>query len=279
MKFDSLNICIKCAETIQINKNGWWMPTKNFDWNNYKPCFIFEKGGGYGPNENCDFYLEHSVCDNRLGFKLNTLEDYITLYEKIVEEDMVVELNKSQSMTIRKKSSKDVLPQEMIRLKTANNYLIFLKSNGIFQEQDFVSYDKNNNLIFRTYLNNKLTGWLNKFSNKEKKERLFFSAAGVTFDNRQEMLKNLTDKGNISEVYLEPEIENKYDSNAIKIMLVDDFGIKYHIGYVPKKEKGYDFIFNEKILNNISKINKFELKWVGEINGIYGAKFCLEIIG
>jgi hypothetical protein len=46
-----------------------------------------------------------------------------------------------------------------------------------------------------------------------------------------------------------------------------------------QKEKGYDYIFNEKILNNISKINKFELKWVGEINGIYGAKFCLEIIG
>lgn len=79
-----------------------------------------------------------------------------------------------------------------------------------------------------------------------------FNVQGVTKDNRQELLTQIVKEygkegaGNIS---LIPEPDNKYDTNAIKVMF-DSIG---HIGYVPKDR-------NESIRKLLSK-KSYDIKW------------------
>jgi hypothetical protein len=273
MKFDSFLICLNCCNNIVINRYGWWSP---FNWekiSNGIICFGNSKGERYGANKNCDFYFEHNACAFRNGFKLNTLNDYVELYNFISSEYYIDFNYKSISLEIKKNENSS---DPISILKSSNNFLQFLRTIGLITENDVFSYSKDNKLTFNYKLNSGAKKWLDKLSKKVKTEKMFFHASGVTFDGRQEILKKISENMDITDIYLKPEL-NKYDNNAIGIIFVDSNGEEVQIGYVPKKETGYNFVFNEKILQNISNINKLELKWIGEMNGIYGAKFCLEI--
>jgi len=62
--------------------------------------------------------------------------------------------------------------------------------------------------------------------------------AGVSFENRQEALRRLTqyDPKNIR-AFLAPEFDNQYDANAISVQVMVDGGKNvYRLGYVPKTE-------------------------------------------
>jgi len=62
----------------------------------------------------------------------------------------------------------------------------------------------------------------------------FFNVAGVTFEDRQEIIANL---GGREVVYLKPEPENKYDANALAVWVKyppEADTVDEKIGYVPK---------------------------------------------
>lgn len=61
--------------------------------------------------------------------------------------------------------------------------------------------------------------------------RINFNVAGVTFEGRQEIIGWLI--GN-EPVQITPEPDNKYDKNALAILVAFQ-GEIYHIGYVPKE--------------------------------------------
>ena len=67
-----------------------------------------------------------------------------------------------------------------------------------------------------------------------------FRVAGVKFEGRQDILSDLYYKGSMRGnpivAALEREKNNKYDSNAIKVMAgIIGEGISWHIGYVPRE--------------------------------------------
>ena len=137
--------------------------------------------------------------------------------------------------------------------------------------------------------------WLNKFSKKrksveekqsyEKKHKIVFPVAGVTFEERQEKIKSLSsvfNSGKRMEVEFEPEPTNIYDSNAIKVLVLNN-GKKEFVGYVPKtlnKDQDNESKienFNAMISNIIENIEKAETSWIGEKNGNYGIRVvCYE---
>ncbi len=70
--------------------------------------------------------------------------------------------------------------------------------------------------------------------------------AGVSFENRQEILKRLRDFCSFEHcppVRLQPEPDNKYDQWAVKVIskfgvrdeLTGDYPLEVHIGYLPKR--------------------------------------------
>lgn len=63
------------------------------------------------------------------------------------------------------------------------------------------------------------------------KRVVYTKVAGVTFEYRQETIGQLSGR---EPVRLEPEPDNKYDPNAIKVMVAVDVGDVQCIGYVPK---------------------------------------------
>ena len=81
-----------------------------------------------------------------------------------------------------------------------------------------------------------------------------FNVAGVTFDNLQEILKNLTGD-RIASFELEPE--NKYDSTAIKVMIEG-----FHVGYIKKEDKSL-----------ISDMNSTVNAYVGSYNNNFYVTF------
>lgn len=102
---------------------------------------------------------------------------------------------------------------------------------------------------------------------RKNKSVLEMSVVGLNYENRKKILKDivrgyqkegyfseeyegLTDKeikkhtngkkvyelsGTIESVSLEKEDDNKYDRNAIKVMLKDAGGESHHIGYIPRE--------------------------------------------
>ena len=60
--------------------------------------------------------------------------------------------------------------------------------------------------------------------------RLNFKVSGVTFDDRQKLIKELYQKGRIRKAQLVKETDNPHDPNAVKVMIGDKT-----IGYVPKE--------------------------------------------
>ena len=83
-------------------------------------------------------------------------------------------------------------------------------------------------------------------------------------------------------VEFEPEPENIYDSNAIKVLVLNN-GKKEFVGYVPKtlnKDQDNESKienFNAMIFNIIENIEKAETSWIGEKNGNYGIRVvCYE---
>lgn len=90
------------------------------------------------------------------------------------------------------------------------------------------------------------------------------SVAGVTFEGRQELIKNL----HIGEaIKLRREIDNPHDSNAIKVILENG----YHIGYI-----------NRQLAEKIAPVMENDIKTkelVGEVCSIYQVKNEQSIIG
>ena len=147
---------------------------------------------------------------------------------------------------------------------------------------------------FESINKNKST-WLSKFAKrrngeiekieKVERHRIVFPVAGVTFENRQETIKNLShifNSGKRIEVEFEPEPNNIYDKNAIKVNVLNN-GVKEHIGYVPKtlnKDQDNESKienFNEMIFGILDNIERAETSWVGEKNGNYGVRVvCYE---
>lgn len=60
---------------------------------------------------------------------------------------------------------------------------------------------------------------------------LVIKVSGVTYDNRQERIAQLS---KIDPVRLEPEPENKFDPNAIAVIVMHK-GQRFHCGYVPRE--------------------------------------------
>uniref|UniRef100_A0A6M3KNJ9 Putative HIRAN domain containing protein n=1 Tax=viral metagenome TaxID=1070528 RepID=A0A6M3KNJ9_9ZZZZ len=62
-------------------------------------------------------------------------------------------------------------------------------------------------------------------------EELVTKLAGVTFGNRQKLIKTFMELGNVvpSEIILKREPDNKFDPNAINVMIRDQ-----SVGYIPK---------------------------------------------
>jgi single-stranded-DNA-specific exonuclease len=60
---------------------------------------------------------------------------------------------------------------------------------------------------------------------------LVSKVAGVTYEGRQDIIANL--RGN-EPCRLEPEPDNPYDPNAIKVIIALPDGTKAHVGYLPR---------------------------------------------
>lgn len=299
MKDCSLKICMMCSEckTISFNRNGFWHPfcgEVNFDeLNKYHEKFSINKGGEYGPTEHCPFNFEHKVLDNRRNFKLKKFEAFKELYEYIQENKM--SFVKLYGHCFGVKKDKSFYP-----LNNFWRFKEFILSTEAYVsgEIDQISFDEEN-MTFK--IENKIIeeskiSWLNRFKNKrngqsieeskeERKHRIVFPVAGVTFEKRQEVIKNLSEvfnSGKRFKIELEPEPNNEFDSNAIKVIVLNDNKREF-IGYVPKtlnkdqeNEHKIDN-FNAMINSILDNIEKAETSWVGQKNGNYGVRVvCYE---
>lgn len=103
---------------------------------------------------------------------------------------------------------------------------------------------------------------------------LEFRVAGVTFEGRQEHVKNLAGG---EDVQIRPEPENKYDPNALAVHVAAGFGTA-HIGYVPRElaEKIAPLLDGEALIAKVVEINggfeKFDGTWA-----TYGVRVAVEI--
>ena len=59
-------------------------------------------------------------------------------------------------------------------------------------------------------------------------------AVGVTFENRQGGLWSVLKSGQKFKTILRREPSNKYDANAVKILVQREDGVTVHVGYVPR---------------------------------------------
>ncbi|AMY05099.1 hypothetical protein CD149_00450 [Staphylococcus condimenti] len=136
----------------------------------------------------------------------------------------------------------------------------------------------------------------NSVANKNDEDNLFyesFPVVGLNYENRREKLKKMInamkkneefyplyddlrgmelreelefgdkiyeiqDDESIHGVYLEKEPDNRYDANAIKVMVSNEYG-EFHIGYIPKEDAA---IFNNYV-DDIVTCNAY----------IYGGKY------
>lgn len=81
---------------------------------------------------------------------------------------------------------------------------------------------------------------------------IYSKISGVTFDDRQKLIKKYA-KDNAS-LYIQPEPENKYDKNAMALYIQSGFSIfkKFHkLGYIDSELVNEGFCFQQevKILN------------------------------
>lgn len=61
-----------------------------------------------------------------------------------------------------------------------------------------------------------------------------FRVAGVTFENRQEIIEKYCYEGDIIHLFL--DVNNPYDENAIMCVKIDEeTGVHHMIGYVPRR--------------------------------------------
>ena len=303
MKDCSLKICLGChdCKSITLTKKGFWVPHCEdtelicFDEiGNYKSRFSCGKGSCYGPTEHCPFNFEHKVLDDRKNFKLKKFEDLKVLYEYIQENKLSIIKRYGNTFSI----IKDNKFYPMNNFWRFEEFILSMddyasgKIGKIFFKEEEMTFEKDSYMIEIS----KLT-WLNRFEKKrqgtledvksDKKHRIVFPVAGVTFESRQNTIKNLTDvfnSGKRFKVELEPEPNNEYDSNAIKVIVLNE-GKKEFIGYVPKtlnKDQDNEYKidnFNSMIYSILQNIEKAETSWIGEKNGNYGVRVvCYEKI-
>lgn len=101
----------------------------------------------------------------------------------------------------------------------------------------------------------------------KKTETRVYNVVGVSFDNRQEILQDFFDRfyrvGGKHEVILVKETKNKFDSNAIAVMLNINKEYK-NIGYISKNE-------NMDLNNNFFRIIRSEIQSMGaNYKGVLG---------
>ncbi len=82
----------------------------------------------------------------------------------------------------------------------------------------------------------------------------FTKVAGVTFEGRQEILERCRRD---MPCRLEPEPTNKYDPNAIKVMVATGPGVVEQVGYVPKNLAAViaPHLQGESVMVEIEEIN------------------------
>lgn len=90
---------------------------------------------------------------------------------------------------------------------------------------------------------------------------LNFKVAGVTYENRQEIIAKLQ---GTEPVVIKPEPENPYDKNAIAVVVGFE-GEVYHIGYVPKELAAElaPLLEEEDLIGKIWNITGGFVKWDG----------------
>lgn len=291
MKDCSLKICCNCGECnkISITRKGWWFPVS---YEIKEPCFSINNGSEYGPTDNCQLKFEHLVLDKRIGFKLNTFEDFNDLYKYLRENEISFKNPFGAGFYINKNN----------KFYEEENYLNFkklIKNTQFYQEgvDKILFDDKGFNFVKETErISDNKINWLVKFAKKricpdefenkkEAKHKIVFPVAGVSFEDRQEKIKRLStvfNSGKRMEVEFIPEPENQYDKNAIKICVLNN-GVSEFVGYVPKtlnkdqdnENKIEDF--NSMIFSILDNIESAETSWIGEKNGNYGMRIvCYE---
>ena len=301
MKECSLKVCLSCGKCngIWFNPKGWWTPAIDVsnimtfdDLNHYKQCFSRDKGKNYGPTDDCALKFEHTVLDNRRNFKLKSFEDFVELYNFCQENNWQFVNMYGSSYFLNKNMEKDKTETFISFRKYLFSTEAYItgKFGKVVSNMEDMSFSKS----FESIEENKST-WLSKFAkrrtgeiekiDKVERHRIVFPVAGVTFEDRQEKIKNLSyifNSGKRMEVEFEPEPDNAYDKNAIKVNVLNN-GVREHIGYVPKtlnKDQDNESKienFNAMIFDILDNIERAETSWVGEKNGNYGVRVvCYE---
>lgn len=101
--------------------------------------------------------------------------------------------------------------------------------------------------------------------------------AGVTFENRQALIAQLTGR---EPCRLVPEPTNPYDENAIAVMVAIAMGSVWHIGYIPKELAAQvaPFLDGEALMCSIAEITGgFELN-DGD-TAAFGVRLRIELPG
>lgn len=277
--------CLNCqfCRTFCITSQGWWRPDcseccsdQNLNlkfyrrWSNIK--------GEYGPTEECPYFFEYKLLNNSC-FKLNCSDDIIDLLE---------EINKMNRFFISEdKNSIFIFKEADLFNRFCNNdrgcLLYFFEKICYINNIPLKILYKNNKfscekIKVNTMTNNFLKKFIEKCENTSEKEDLKdlkenkfqFSVSGVTFDNRQEILvpylEEFNKTGKRFHVLLVEEEDNKYDKNAIKVMMNGFNGELIHIGYVPKKRDKNDEEdnFNCQVKNILNKITDSCICWIGK---------------
>lgn len=107
----------------------------------------------------------------------------------------------------------------------------------------------------------KLKKMINAMKKNEEFYPLYDDLRGIELREELEFgdkIYEIQDYESIHGVYLEKEPDNRYDTNAIKVMVSNEYG-EFHIGYIPKEDAA---IFNNYI-DNIVTCNAY----------IYGGKY------
>jgi len=118
------------------------------------------------------------------------------------------------------------------------------------------------------YEENRMSNSLDEF------ETIVYPVVGVTFDNRQEILQDFYDRiykvGGEFDIRLVKEDQNKYDSNAIAVMLAIDDEYK-NIGYIAKTE-------NSALRESLPYIQKAKVRSMGyNYKGVLGVSIIVYI--
>lgn len=264
-----LEICLNCPKTnlVKITRKGWWKPNCAH-WNPYS-----SNGKElYGCKPSCAFYFEQTVEERNL---------FCLFSEKGMEFLESIDFSKydymaeNKGLTLSSKNSKVLYLNSNLDSFTPFGFENFFNENYLNRINKRCRF-KNNKMQIEVL---KMNSWLErKLRGEFKKEtkEIKFNVAGVTFDGRQEILKDLLsryDENNPYEVVFEKEIGNKFDDNAVKVFVENK-----NIGYIPKKNKFYEEVevFNKFISDNLEKTTA-KVSFMGVFDGVIGVQVKISL--